>query len=120
MAFEDPQVLDGIDLDLTRVSVGDNKSIYVSPAGDAKVTISHIYGKRTRRMFRLDYEKVVDNPLMDGVSTYENCAAYIVLDAPPRGLDNSDLRKVLLDVSVQFENTTEGNARAAKFLGGQS
>lgn len=87
MAFADPQSVtyDGTALSLPRVSSGINSGrFYVTGTGgsDFSLELSHQYGKRTRRLARLNVGLVNANPFATGVSSYESTSVYLVVDTP--------------------------------------
>jgi len=59
MSYADPLsiTIGAATYSLPRTSVGDNKSVYTATDVDNKITLtaSHQYGKRTRRVLRLDH-----------------------------------------------------------------
>lgn len=83
-----------------RTSTGNNSTTYMSSEGDLKVTIAHTYGKRTRRLVRIQLDKYVPNPFNPSVNILVSASARITLDVPPGGFTNaegSDILKALCD-----------------------
>lgn len=116
--FSDPQSVSvaGTPVSLPRVSVGANTATYRSADGNLTYTVSHSYGKRTRRTVRLDFRKVAADPLLDGVSRPYSMSAYVVIDHPEIGFANGELEsnvKALVDELAEAGNLT-------KILGGES
>lgn len=114
----DPQSVSvgGVAKALPRVSVGANTATYKSSDGNITYTVSHAYGKRTRRNVRLDFRKVAADPLLDGVSRPYTMSAYIVIDHPDIGFTNTEIEtntKALVDELAE-------TGLLAKVLGGES
>jgi len=118
MAFSDPQsVTVGADtISLPRTGVGPNSGVYSSSDGLVKLTISHAYNKRTRRVARIDVSKVVSDPLVSGLSVPVNAACYIVFDAPKTGFSVTDLA----DLAAALGSWMGTGDNITDVLGGQS
>jgi hypothetical protein len=95
--FSDPITLtpgasfDAGAVSLPRVSSSGYTSTYMAPcsvnAGSVlKVIASHQYGKRTRRVLRLDYSDNAGTTLISGTSTQRSCSFYLVADIPSNGV----------------------------------
>lgn len=87
MAFADPISLtfDGVAYNCARISTGVNSSVYYKNMGsgnDLRLSISSQYGRRTRRVARLDVGLIADNPFATGLSAYEVQSYYMVFDTP--------------------------------------
>jgi hypothetical protein len=88
MAFADPQDVsyDGTTYHMPRISSGVNSGKFYTAMGtsgaDLTLNISHQYGKRTRRLARLDVGLVNPNPFATGLSSYESSSYYLVADTP--------------------------------------
>jgi hypothetical protein len=116
--FADPQsvTVNSVARSLPRVSVGANTATYSAADGNTKLTISHAYGKRNRRTARLDFRAVAADPLLDGVSREYTMSAYVVIDHPVVGFNNTDVEKntkALLD-------TLAAAGVLTKIIGGES
>lgn len=116
--FSDPQSVSvgGAAKSLPRVSVGNNQAVYQTADGNLKYTVSHSYGKRNRRTARLDFRKIAADPLLDGVSREYSMSAYIVIDHPTVGFNNTEVEtntKALVDELAEAGVLT-------KILGGES
>lgn len=94
MAFADPinvRVDGTTDETLDRISTSENKSVYSNADGSVKATISHTYGKRTRRVLRLDLVKVGPDPMFPDQNTTYTFSTYTVLDQPKVGFTQNEL-----------------------------
>jgi len=116
MAFADPQsiTIDGTAVSLPRVSSGVNSGGFASNDGNLKLAVSHTYGKRTRRQYRMDFQKIAPDPLTAANTRYTG-SVYIVVDQPIVGFTVAELQKQL-DGFVKSLTA----AQAAKLFGGEN
>lgn len=103
---------------LPRTNVGGNKAEYTSADGLIRLTAAHTYGRRTRRVLRLDHSKVAPDPLISSTNIRFSMSNYIVFDVPPGGYTNSEV----LSIWGGFHDVLVGNSNAVvtKLLGGES
>lgn len=120
MAIADP--LDAYDvaggaLSLDRVSTGPNTSTYRSANGAYEIVVSHQYGKRTRRQFRLNFNKIAADPLTADNVRY-SASVYVVADIPVDGFTSAEVAALVKDLA----NTLGKNSFALvdKFSTGQN
>jgi len=120
MSFADPQTvtISGTTTSLPRVSVGDDESEYQSGDGLIKLTASHNYGKRTRRMVRIDTQKVTADPFKPTENVKVSMSNYIVFDLPPAGYTAAEALAVWVGLKTQLAATSD--ALIVKLLGGES
>lgn len=121
MAFSDPQSISvaTVAKTLPRISTGVNSSVYTSPDGAIKFTISHQYGKtRTRRSVRIDFAKISADPLITNVNTKYGMSTYFVTDIPLTGFSVKEQTDNLLALAKWLEDLAAANA--AKYLGGEN
>lgn len=77
---------------LPRVSQQGSVSIYqagpltVAAGSLLKVTTSHQYGRRTRRVLRCDYSDNAGSTLISGTTAPRSMSCYVVFDLPAAGL----------------------------------
>jgi hypothetical protein len=118
MAFADPITLSiGADTyTFNRVSVSGSASIY--QAGDVKLTISHVSGKRNRRTARIDFPIVAPDPLFPATNVPYSMAVYSVIDVPTVGIPIASQ----LSISLGLFNwlVASSGANTSKVLTGQS
>ncbi len=125
MAFADPQSItyNAVAQSLVRVSSGVNSGrFYVAGTGgsDFALEISHQYGKRTRRMARLNVGLVNANPFVSGTSAYESTSVYLVVDTPAT---NGIVDPTIASYSVNALTgwlTASTNANALRLTQGQN
>ncbi len=125
MSFADPQSVtyNGTALSLPRVSSSTNGGrFYVTGASGSDYTLelSHQYGKRTRRMARLNVGLVNANPFATGLSSYESTSVYLVVDTPATNGIVDPAVAVLSVNALTGWLTATSNANALKLVQGQT
>lgn len=122
MAFADPQSITiGTDpgaVSLPRISTGANTSSYQSSDGKIVLIPSHQYGKRTRRMIRLNRDKLVPSEFTDASNVPVSASIYTVFDVPAFGFTPEELAELYVGLSGQL--TASSNALLEQFLGGEN
>lgn len=121
MSFADPQsitIAPAAAVSLPRVSVGDDQSEYASGDGLITLRASHDYGKRTRRMLRLDTSKLTSDPFRPSENVKVSMSNYIVFDIPVAGYTATEALAVYQGFKAQF--TASSDLLITKLLGGES
>jgi len=120
MAFSDPQsiTISGTTTPLPRTSSGDNEGAFQSADGLIRLSASHNYGKRTRRVLRLDHGKITSDPFIPANNTKVSMSNYIVFDLPVAGYTNTEALAVYTGFKGLFTASTD--ALISKVLGGES
>lgn len=103
---------------LPRTSVEEDRSEYTSSDGLVQLVASHDYGKRTRRMIRLDLSKLTSDPFKPSENVKVGMAVYTVFDLPPAGYTNADALAAWVGYNTLL--TATSNAVITKILGGES
>jgi hypothetical protein len=120
MSLADPLsvTISAVTSSLPRTSVGENKSEYKTADGLIVVSASHQYGKRTRRMFRIETSKIAPDPFLEEENVEVTMSNYIVFDTPPAGYTGAEQ----LAVYTGFKNlfSASSDAIIVKLLGGES
>jgi hypothetical protein len=120
MSFADPQsiTIGASTISLPRVSVGDGQSKYTSGDGLTTLTSSSAYGRRIRRVLRVDTAKITSDPFIPANNRKESMSYYMVFDLPEVGYDAT----AALDVAVGLNSlaSASSNAILKKLLGGES
>lgn len=113
----DPQevTVDSVAQSLPRVSVGTNQATYQHADRTYKLSISHAYGKRNRRVVRLDSRKTAADPLLDGVSREYSMSTYLVIDTPDIGYSTAEILDVVEGL-IGYADTS----LLTKVVGGES
>lgn len=120
MAFADPQsvTINAIANSLPRTSSGDNTGAFTKDDGNVKLTVSHAYGRRTRRTIRVDHRKVAADPLNAAQNLNYTMSMYIVVDVPPVGYSPAEAKQVWDGFIANLAASSAANT--VKFLGGES
>jgi len=120
MSFSDPLsvTISGSAISLPRVSVGDDLSEYQSADGLTSVKASHDYGKRTRRVLRIDTSKLTADPFRPAENVKVSMSHYMVFDLPPAGFTSADVLAVYAGFKGLY--TASSDAVISKLLGGES
>jgi hypothetical protein len=120
MAFSDPQsvTISGTPVSLPRTSTGTNGSEYTSSDGLVKLTANSTYGRRTRRVLRIDHSKITSDPFIPAQNTKVSMSNYIVFDVPVVGYTNTEALAIYTGFKTAFTATSD--ALITKLLGGES
>lgn len=120
MALSDPQsiTISGTPISLPRVSTGQNESDYWSSDGLVKLSLANAYGRRTRRVLRVDHSKITTDPFISTQNVKVSMSNYMVFDLPPAGYTNADVKAVYDGFKALF--TASSDAVITKLLGGES
>lgn len=116
----DPQsvTIDGVAAVLNRTSSGVNNGEFTTADRTAKLAVSHQYGKRVRRLVRLDWNEIGQDPLTPAQNVKVGMAAYLVIDVPDTGI-SLDRQKDVVD-GFLAKLTADGGALLLEILGGEN
>jgi hypothetical protein len=110
---------------LPRVSQQGSVSVYqagplsVFAGSLLRVTSSHQYGKRTRRVLRCDYSDNAGSTLISGTTAPRSMSCYVVFDIPSAGqFSATDQLSLFNGLKGTWSATTD--ALMKKVLGGES
>jgi len=120
MSYADPQSLtiNSVANSLPRISSGPNSGTFSKDDGTVKLTVSHQYGKRTRRQVRVDFRKVAADPLATGYNKEYSMSTYFVIDHPPVGFTNTEAKQIVDALTAYLAASTGANV--TKLLGGEN
>lgn len=120
MAFADPQTvtINAVAQTLPRVSSDHNAGSFSKDDGLVKLTVSHQYGKRTRRLVRLDHAKIAADPLLAGVNARFNMSVSLVIDTPTVGYTVAEAKQIGDALTAYL--TASSGARLTQLLGGEN
>lgn len=120
MSFADPQTvtISGTTVPLPRVSVGANTATYTSGDGLISMNASNAYGRRIRRVLRLDHRKLSPSPYVPTENIDVSMSNYIVFDVPKIGYTPAEALAVYQGFKTQFTASTD--ALIVKLLAGES
>jgi hypothetical protein len=120
MSFSDPLsvTIGGVTTSLPQIGVGENRAEYRSGDGLITVSASHNYGKRVRRMLRLDTSKLAADVFRDDVNVEQSMSMYMVFDLPEYGYTPAEA----LSVYTGYKGLITANTDLliTKLLGGES
>jgi hypothetical protein len=116
----DPQsvTINAVATSLPAIGRGVDTSAYQKDDGTVKLTVSHNYGKRTRRTARLDFSKIAADPLISAQNIKYSMSAYLVIDLPITGFTNTEA-KYIVDALTAYLTASSG-AKVTAILGGES
>jgi len=120
MSYADPQTItiSAVTTPLPRVSAGVGQSEYLSADGLIKLSASNAYGRRTRRVLRVDHSKITADPYIPTQNTKVSSSIYLVFDAPVAGYTSADLKAIYDGFKTQFSASSD--LLITKLLGGES
>lgn len=120
MAFTDPQsiTISGVASSLPRVSSRVNGSDYLSADGLIRLKADHAYGRRTRRVLRVDHSKVSADVFLPSQNVKSSMSCYIVFDLPAVGYTAAEAKAVYDGFKTVYTASTD--ALITKLLGGES
>jgi hypothetical protein len=120
MAFADPQsvTINAVAQSMPRISSGSNSGVFQKDDATVKLSVSHSYGSRTRRVIRLDHAKVAADPFLASTNARYTMAAYLVVDVPTVGYTVVE-QKQIVDALTAYLSASSG-ARATQLLGGEN
>jgi hypothetical protein len=118
--FTDPQsiTINAVANTLPRTGVGASSASYSKDDGNVKLSVSHSYGKRTRRTARIDFRKTAADPLFPAQNTPFSMSTYIVADVPTVGFTVTEQKQIIDALSAWL--TASSGANVTKLLGGES
>lgn len=120
MAFSDPQTItiNAVAVPLPRTSSGTNAGAFTKDDGTVRLSVSHAYGKRTRRTVRIDHSKIAPDPLISAQNIRHSMSVYVVMDVPVTGYSNVE-QKQIMDALTGYLTATSG-ARVTQLSGGEN
>jgi hypothetical protein len=120
MAYADPQsiTISAVTTPLPRVNTGNNGAEYLSAEGLIKLAANSAYGRRTRRVLRVDHSKITADPFIPAQNTKVSMSNYIVFDVPVAGYTNAEALAVYTGFKAMF--TASSDLLITKLLGGES
>jgi len=119
MAYSDPQsVTIGTAQSLPRTGQAIGSGQFTKDDGTVQLVVSHAVGRRMRRTARINFSKVVADPIVTGTNLRVSASAYIVLDVPPNGFTPAEQVQIITGLTTWLTAST--NANATKLVGGES
>ncbi len=116
----DPQsvTINAVAQSLPAIARGVNQSAYQKDDGNVKLSISHSYGKRTRRTVRLDFSKIAADPLVSSTNIKYSMSSYLVIDTPVTGFTVAEAKQIVDALTAYL--TASSGAKVTSVLGGES
>jgi hypothetical protein len=120
MSLTDPQsiTIAGVTTSLPRVATGKNLAEYLSSDGLIKLSAQHAYGRRTRRVLRIDHSKITADPFIPAQNSKVSMSNYLVFDVPVAGYTLAQQAEVYEGFETLL--TASSSALITKLLGGES
>jgi hypothetical protein len=120
MSFADPQsvTVNAVAISMPRTSSGVNSGTFTAADGLTQLSVSHAYGKRTRRTIRLNSSKVSPDPLLPSQNVKLSNSVYLVIDAPVAGYTNTELKQAVDGFLAAL--TASSGAKISQLLGGEN
>lgn len=120
MSYADPQsiTISGVTTPLPRTNVFGNGSDYQSADGLITLRASSAYGRRTRRVLRIDHSKITADPFIPATNAKVSMSNYLVFDVPVAGYTNAEALAVYAGFKTAFSATSD--LLVTKLLGGES
>jgi len=120
MAFADPQTvtINAIANTLPRTSSGVNAGAFRKDDATVELSVKHAYGKRSRRVIRIDHRKVATDPLIPTQNTPYSASFSLVCDVPTVGYTVAE-QKQIVDGFIAYLSASSG-AKITQLLGGES
>jgi len=122
MAFSDPQsVTIGTTpgtVSLPRTGSGIGTGTFLTNDTTVKLTVSNAYGKRTRRVARIDFSKIAPDPLISANNIKYGTAVYLVVDQPLTGFSTAEMKDIVTGLCTWLTASTGANI--TKLVGGEN
>jgi len=120
MSLADPNsvTISAVTTALPRTSTEEDRSEYTSADGLIQLIASHDYGKRARRMIRLDVSKLSADPFKPSENRKVGMSVYTVFDLEAGGFTNAEALATWVGFNTIL--TASSNAVVTKLLGGES
>lgn len=120
MAYADPQsvTVNAVPVSLPRTGSGSGTGSFQSADSTYQLTVSHSYGKRTRRQLRLNQSKISADPLVTNQNVRSSMSCYIVVDVPVNGFSVVE-QKYVVDALVAYLTAGSGS-KVTQLLGGEN
>jgi hypothetical protein len=121
MAFSDPQsvtVTSGGATSVPRTGSAAGAGTFLSNDGTVKLSVANTYGKRTRRVARIDLSKIAPDPLISSNNIKYTGSVYLVVDQPLTGFSVAELQTLVTGLTSWL--TASSGAHITQLLGGEN
>lgn len=118
--FTDPQsvTVNAVANSLPRTSSAVNAGTFITNDGTLTLTVSHAYGKRTRRLVKLTQNKIAPDPLVSANNIKYSMSVSVVVDVPITGFTVVEA-KYVVDALTKWLTDSSG-AKVTQLLGGEN
>jgi hypothetical protein len=115
--FADPQsiTVNAVAQSLPAVERNGGSSVYKKDDDAYRLTIGRAFGKRNRFTVRVDANKIAADPLASANNLRYSSSVYLVIDGPPIGYTNAELKDIALSLTAWCTS-----ANLLKVLGGET
>jgi len=103
---------------LPRVNTGSNVGKFTNYDSKATLSVQTNYGKRTRREARIDFNKIVTDPLVSTTNVLVGGTVRLNIDVPPTGFSATEQKD--LAVALLTWLTASSNANLIKVIAGEN
>jgi hypothetical protein len=119
MAYSDPQSItfNAVATSFPRTGSSANAGKFTTADGQYTLSVSHAYGKRTRRVIRVDQTQVSADPLIPAQNLRASASVYLVVDAPTFGFTTTQLKYVVDGLTAYL--AASSGAKVTQLLGGE-
>jgi hypothetical protein len=100
---------------LPRVGTSLNASRYQAADRTRALSISHTVGRRNQDRARLDYSKIITDPLASDRNLPISMSAYLVVDVPPTGFTNAEVEAEI----IALADWLKASGNTSKLVGGE-
>lgn len=122
MSFADPQTvtISGTPISLPRVSQEGDETVYQSADGLVQLLASHDYGKRTRRIVRINHKKITPDPFVPSENMEASMSAYLVFDVPKGNVGYTAAEQKAVYDGLKVQLAASSDVLITKLLAGES
>jgi hypothetical protein len=115
--YTDPQVVtvSTVAKSLPRVGTSLNASKYQTADRSRALSVTHTSGRRNQDRARLDYSKIVTDPLASDRNLPVGLSVYLVVDTPPTGFSNAEIAAEIIALADWLKTSTNTD----KLVGGE-
>lgn len=116
----DPQsvTINAVAISLPKTNQSNNSGQFTAADGTVQLTVSHTYGRRTRRAAKLQHSKIAADPLISAQNIKHSMSCTVVFDVPVTGYTAAEAKQVWDGFAAQL--AASSGAMVTKILGGEN
>jgi len=122
LAFSDPQsVTIGTTpgaVSVVRVNTGSDVGKFSNYDSKVDLKVGTTYGRRTRHTARVDFSKIVTDPLVSSTNVLASGSVILTVDVPPSGFSATEQKE--LAVALLTWLTASTNAKLIQLIAGEN